>query len=65
MDKELKLAIRNKKIIDVIIRLDEYPDVHFKLGNNAMKSFPLETELQKHLDLFPEDELNLIVIKSI
>ena len=60
MAEELKLAIQNKKIIDVIIRLDAYPDVHFKLGNNAMKSFPDQTELQKYLDVVPEDELKLI-----
>jgi hypothetical protein len=57
---DLKLAIRNKKIIDVLIRFDAYPDVHFKIGNNAMKSFPDQTELQKYLDVFPEDELKLI-----
>jgi len=60
MVEDLKSAIRNKKIIDVMIRLDDHPEVHFKLGNNAMKSFPDQTELQKYLDVVPEDELKLI-----
>lgn len=60
MYEDLKSAIRNKNIIDVMIRFDDYPEVHFKLGNHAMKSFPDEIELQKYLDIFPEDELKLI-----